>query len=357
MSAIPRSLRRNAGLVSGVFALMAAPGAVFADETAANTRQTDEKHSTGTPEKVAELNSLQEIVTLRMRDGDVSPQRIKPVPPAATPPQEAYNKLTLGADLYFGITNVTGKYKRSTDGIWAGNSFTYPSVISLNWKPDSSHTAHVSVGVGDLYTESGAVLKQPVEAYYSFPLRGGATLTVGKYYVPFATQEWEYETIYGVMIQQNRGAMSYTASINYNFESDAPNAYLRVGRQISPKTTLGISIGAARGVFANSTHRLALGADLSHDLGNALLTVEYAFANSPQGDFNFIFGKIAFTKAGRFTPCLGAYYWRDGAKELGRFNSLQLGLAYKLSSHFSLETSYSRGDNRDIFAFQSHTSF
>ena len=99
------------------------------------------------------------------------------------------------------------------------------------------------------------------------------------------------------------------------------------------------------------------GVDLSHDLGNAMLNVEYAYANSPQGDFNFIFGKLSFTKAGRFTPYLGAYYWRDWASELGSFNSMQVGLANKPSSHFSLEGFYSHGNSRDIFSFQSDTTF
>ncbi len=230
MNTIPSSLLRKAGLVSFACGLMTMTGIVSADETSATTRQTHAKQSTATLDTAAKPDNIQEIAKSQMKEVHIANKDIKPVAPAASPSQEARNTLNLGADLYFGITNVTGKHKRSADGIWAGNSFTYPSVISLNWKSDSSHTAHVSPGIGDLTTASGTVLKQPVEAYYLSPLHGGATLTIGKYYVPFAAQEWEYETKYGVMFQQNRGEMSYTASINYNFESDSPNVYLRVGR-------------------------------------------------------------------------------------------------------------------------------
>ena len=238
------------------------------------------------------------------------------------------------------------------------NSFTFPSALSINWKGDETHTAHVSVGVGDLYATSGATLKQPVEAYFqgSRRLRGDPDFreilcSFRRSGMGMGNEIWRH------VPKKPSGKMSYTASLNYNFERRSPNAYFRAGRRLSAKTGVGVSAAFGRGVFSNSSHGTALGADFSQDLGASLFTAEAVFAHSPSGDFNFIYGKLAFTRTGRFLPFLGAYYWRDASQELGRFNCLQAGVGYRLNTHLSLEGSYARGDRRDLFAFQSHIVF
>ena len=54
---------------------------------------------------------------------------------------------------------------------------------------------------------------------------------------------------------------------------------------------------------------------------------------------------------------MGAYYWHDGAQELGQFNSVLAGLGYKLTSHLTVEGGYARGNARNIFWMQSHVNF
>ena len=207
----------------------------------------------------------------------------KDEPPAK--PRAIRNQFKFGADLYYGISNATEGRSRINDGIWAGYGTIYPSLISFNWQADEAHGLRVSLGVGELFTASGTSLRQPVEATYQFPVAGGGTMTVGKYYVPFGIQEWEYESKYGAMFQSAHGATSFTGSLNYNFSRKAPNIYLRIGRQLSPRTTAGMSTGGGRGFFSHSSHALAFGVDLTHDFGGVQFCSEYNYADGANGSF------------------------------------------------------------------------
>jgi hypothetical protein len=83
---------------------------------------------------------------------DIPPRQSAPVVPADRPGSAGRPRLTFGADLYLGASNVSGVPARSNDGVWAGSGTAYPSVVSLNWQKDDLHTLHVSVGLGDMYT-------------------------------------------------------------------------------------------------------------------------------------------------------------------------------------------------------------
>ncbi len=272
-------------------------------------------------------------------------------------PQPVRNQLKFGADLYYGISNAIEGRSHFNDGIWAGYGSVYPSLISFNWHADEAHGLRVSLGVGDLFTASGTPLKQPVEAFYQFPVAGGGTITAGKFYVPFGVQEWEYESKYGAMFQSAHGATSFTGSLNYNFRRNVPNIYLRIGRQFTPRTTVGVSTGGGRGVFSDSSHALAFGIDLAHEFGGVQFSSEYNFADGASGSFQYVSGKLTFTKTGRFTPYLGAYYWHDTTQELGNFSSLGGGLGYKMNRYLTVEGGYSRGNSRNVFWLQSHIAF
>ena len=273
-------------------------------------------------------------------------------PPAK--PLPIRNQLKFGADLYYGVSNAIKGRSRFNDGIWAGYGSVYPSLLSFNWQADEAHSLRVSLGVGDLFTASGTPLRQPVEATYQFPVAGGGTMTVGKFYVPFGVQEWEYESKYGALFQSAHGATSFTGSLNYNFSRNAPNIYLRIGRQFTPRTTVGVSTGGGRGVFSDSSHALAFGLDLTHDFGSVQLSSEFNFADGASGSFQYVSGKLTFTKTGRFLPYLGAYYWHDSAQELGNFSSLGGGLGYRMNRFLTVEGGYSRANSRNVFWFQSH---
>jgi len=311
--------------------------------------------------KVASASGIGEIPDTAKREPAPTPTSDAPAPPpaAASKASSALRSvLSLGGDIYFGGTNATGIRARNNDGMWAAGAGTaYPSNISINWRSGETRAARLSFGIGDLYTASGTMFRQPVEAFYQVPASGGASFTVGKYYVPFAAQEWEFEPKWGAMYQVARGPMNYAASINYNFNRETPNAYFRVGRLWGAKTNLGVSAGVGRGLLYNSSHTAALGMDLSHDFGSVLFSTEYDFAPGPNGPFQFLYGKLTYTRAGNFMPYVGAYYWHDGAQELGTYHSVVVGLGYRVSQHLGLEGAYARGNGRNIVWFQSHVTF
>lgn len=284
-----------------------------------------------------------------------------PVPAPQTeekhPAPPLHGILKFGADFYYGGTNASGIRARNNDGLWAGFGPAFPSNLSLNWHEGDTRTVRIALGIGDMYTGSGTTLRQPVEAYYQMPGPGGSSVTVGKFYVPFATQEWEYEPKYGAMYSVARGRMNVTASLNYNTNRDTPNLYFRVGRQCGVRTSLGVSAGVGRGLFTDSSHSTAMALDLTHDFGAVTFNSEYNVALGPNGPFQFAFGKFIFTKAGRFLPYVGAYYWHDSAQELGDFRSLVAGLGYKLTPAITLETGYMRKTGGDGFWLQSHVNF
>jgi hypothetical protein len=158
------------------------------------------------------------------------------------------------------------------------------------------------------------------------------------------------------MVQKAVGSLSCTVSANYNVRREAPNVYLRVARQLGARTSLGVSAGMGRGIFFDTSHALALGLDASHDFGGLQLSSEYAVALGPGGSFQFLFGKLSYSRAGRFVPYVGAYTWHDRAQETGNFRSLVLGLNYKLTERLSLEGGLARGDNRNVYWLQSHVT-
>lgn len=277
--------------------------------------------------------------------------------PAAGKPRPVRDILAFGGDLYLGGTNAGGVRARNNDGVWAGFGSAYPSLLSMNWQRDEVRGMRVSIGVGDMFTGRGTALRQPVEATYQFPAAGDGTMTIGKFYVPFATQEWEYESKYGMMFQKTKGALSYTGSFNYNYNRQSPNVYLRVGRQFGTRTTLGLSAGGGRGVFSDTSHAVAMGLDAAHDFGGVQFTMEYNLAAGPKGPFQFMYGKMTLTRFGRFVPYVGAYYWHDTAKELGQFQSFLVGTNYRLTQHLNIEGGYARGNTRNVFWLQSHVTF
>jgi hypothetical protein len=291
-----------------------------------------------------------------------TPKKETNVTPEASPASQPakvksfLSSLSFGGDIYYGGTNATGIRARNNDGVWAGFGPAYPSNVSLNWKEGDARAVRVSLGIGDLYTASGTTLRQPVEAYYQLPA-GKGSLTIGKYYVPFAAQEWEYEPKYGLMYTTASGSMTYVTSLNYNFNRNTPNLYFRAGKQFTKRTSLGMSLGGGRGLFTDTNHGMALGLDLSHDMGGVLLTSEYDLAVGPSGPFHFLYAKATLTRLGSFAPYAGFYYWHDEAHELGNFNSLLLGMSYKLTRNLALEGGYARGKERNILWFQSHTTF
>ncbi len=326
--------------------------------TAAGTAKTAEAVSTSAHPLLA--NIPPDAASKNGSDGiDVvpkpTPEGSKPADAKAAPPFRP--SFAIGGDLYMGGSNVTGVSARNNDGIWAGYGPAFPSNLSLNWKETETRTLRVSIGVGDMYTGRGTALRQPVEAFYQLPGRGGSSFTLGKFYVPFATQEWEYEPKWGGMVQGASGRMGYTASINYDRINNSPNGYLRLGRQWSSGTTAGLSLAGGRGVFFGASYDRALGFDLTQEFKGVRLNTEYNLADSRHGAFQFAFGKLTFTRFGKFEPYVGVYYTGDHAAELGNFFGFHGGVNYHITRSLALEGGYGTANNRNVFWFLSHASF
>jgi len=261
-----------------------------------------------------------------------------------------------GLDYYRGITNDTGGNTQLTDGHWAGFGGSVPSNVSLHWSHGEEQTLHISFGIGDMWTGSGVIVKQPMEAYYRLTTGANSHVTVGKYFVPFAIQEWEYESKYGVMYETTRGPMSLVASANYNTDVQKPNFYARAGRQCGAATNIGISAGSGVGLFTATDHDMAFGADITHDVAGFHLTSEYVAALRTDEAFQFAFFKAAYTRLGAFGPYAAVYYWHDPCCALGHFSSAVIGASYKLSPNFSVEAAYARANGRHVYWLQSRTT-
>jgi hypothetical protein len=127
-----------------------------------------------------------------------------------------------------------------------------------------------------------------LKAWYQKPV-GKFNITAGKFYVPFELQEWQYETKWGVMLQNSQGPYDFSGSLNYNFNVDEPNAYFRVARRFGTTATVGLSLGAGRGLSFDSTHNKALGLDATLNYRGFQLISSYMGlrSGSSSDDFNF----------------------------------------------------------------------
>jgi hypothetical protein len=265
--------------------------------------------------------------------------------------------LRFGMESYFGFTNITGVHRRSTDGLWAGNSGAYPSTLSLNWHSGETRAFRIAIGIGDMYLGRNTPLHQPVEAYYQFPAGKHYHITLGKFYTPFAAQEWQYESKYGVMMNSTIKGVNYSLALQYDEVTKKPNAYLRLGRQLNARTTAGLSFGVGKGLTYGTSHTWGFAIDLAHDLGFADFNTECDFCGASSGLFQFLFGKLTLKNLGNWSPYLAAYYWHDTARELGNFHSAVVGIDFHISSYLTLGAAYARANSRDVFWVQKRTSF
>jgi len=268
--------------------------------------------------------------------------------------QTAVSPWNVSGEYYWGAAGGNG-YTRFRDGYWAGNGPAYPSYAALEWQGSGDRRLRLSAGLGNLYLGRDAPFEEPLEAYYKTPL-GPATLTAGKFYVPFALQEWEYETKYGMMVQWSAPRWDGALAFTYNTATRRPNLYARSARRAG-SATLGLSLAAGTGWTYNSSHRLAWGADISAAGGKWEFLSEYLRGDSEYGGFEFAFGKLTYTGAKRLTPYLGAYHWSDRAGELAHFRSALAGARYALTRHLDVEGGYAATTDKGKWWLQCHWQF
>lgn len=308
-----------------------------------------------TPEHPLTYCLAEEYEAIAPEEGD--PILIRPEKKEMKPIRPFGGLLRFGMETYFGMSNIGGPNRRSTDGTWAGSGMAYPSFFSLNWEPSGANIAKVSFGIGDMYTGRGSSLRQPVEAFYQFGAGQGRNVTVGKFYSPFALQEWQYETRPGVQFAGESVRGQWSIAVQHSDQFHSTSGYARFGRNFGKRTSAGVSAAAGRGFTYGSSHDLGIGADLSHDLGFASFSTEYMWAGSSARPFQFAFGKLSFSGCGLWTPYVGSYWWHDKAGELGRFSSGLIGVDYQLTQISAIGTGIGRANGRNVFWFESKTAF
>lgn len=255
----------------------------------------------------------------------------------------------VGVDYYAGATNQAGG-RRFSDGYWAGSGAAFPSVGYVGWDNEKGQAARVSVGLGELYTGPNRTVTQPVEAWYRWAPGRDIRLTVGKFWVPFAAQEWQYETKPGAMVSWARGPYNLALSLNRNETTRGLNGYLRAGRVWGETGGLGVSLATGRGLSYNSVHDRGWGVDATVALGGGFrVSAEYEALRAAGGGgadpsanaaFRFGYAKLAYENGGRWLPFVAHYDWRDRAGELGALRSTVYGLGYQITPGLTLEGAF-----------------
>jgi len=246
--------------------------------------------------------------------------------------------ITMGLETYVGGSSMLGA-RSYTDGMWAGCGNYYPSIAYMEYGSSGGRVAKLSLGIGELYTADDTTLDQPVEAYFQTPV-GKSVVTVGKYWVPFAQQEWLYESKPGIMVGWDVKRLSLTASANYSEGLRRPVMYLRSGYKLSEDVQLGLSLALGRGFCSDSIHDRGMGLDATIGYKGWRFYGEcnHFAAREPGNDFDYVSGKLCYEKLGRWAPFVGAYSWTDKSDTFGRFRSTVYGLAYHATPELDIES-------------------
>ncbi len=244
--------------------------------------------------------------------------------------------IKMGIDYYSGVSDLEGE-RRFSDGMWAGSSAAYPSVGYLRWEDGKGSAAKLSVGLGSMYTDPGSTLDQPVEAWWQAPA-GKASVTVGKFWVPFALQEWQYETKPGVMLQcpgsVPGGRLRQLQRGHPQRERvPAPRPQLRAG----PRTR-GFP-GGGKGLSYTQRARPRLGAGRLLRLAGLARErrIRGNLRDSSSRRFYFGYGKLSYENLGAWKPFVARYLWTDDGEAFGRFRSTTYGVGHQVAPGLALE--------------------
>jgi hypothetical protein len=250
--------------------------------------------------------------------------------------------LTLGAELYYGISNLSGS-RRFRDGFWLGSGPTFPSNVYGIYNGKDGTTAKVALSVGKLYNGSVQGFDQPIEAYVSKSY-GGIDFTVGKFYVPFELLEWQYESEVGVQASRDFGKNgSLTAAMTYNRERDAANGYLRYAREFGI-ATVGISFGAGRGFSFDTDHNQGAALDLTVEQGRLRFESSALTARRRGEDsrFGFAFARLNYHLNEPTELYVSRHSWSDRLGQQGNGHYSTLGAVHNINKNLSVEGAISR---------------
>ncbi len=253
--------------------------------------------------------------------------------------EEGKPSLKIGVDLYWGVSDVSG-YKSFTDYFWAAHAIAVPSTVFLEWSDGKGSKAKIAHGIGKYYTANDSIFDNPSELWFSVPM-GAATATIGKFWVPFGIQEWQYETKPGIMFDWQSGPVQYTAAAVRNTLTDTENVYARVGYSVDKDVTVGLSGAVGKGLSFGTSHDRGWAFDAVVHKNDFALYAEYVDLKNPAGQqYQFSFGKLAYEGFGKLVPWIAYYDITDDAGEFGVFQSAVGALDYQLTEYLSLRAAY-----------------
>src|SRR5262249_48840610 len=146
------------------------------------------------------------------------------------------------------------------------------------------------------------------EATFSGPLGKKGRFTLGKFWVPLALQEWEYESKPGAMLEWNQGDYSLAVAATQNQTTNNGNYYSRLAKNWGERATLGLSLAGGRGVTFASDHDRGIGLDGRYTWRDWEATTELLrFKKGSTGRFDFVWGKVAYHGLKKWTPFASRY--------------------------------------------------
>ena len=302
------------------------------------------------------------VAPCRAQNGALSPREeaVETAPPASideSDEEEQRPGIYAGGELFLGRTNLEGA-ERLRDGFWpAGSGPSYPSALYLRVLTSKQVEAKVSVGVGRLFRDAAYGFEQPIEAWARVPLGKSqeTKLTAGKFYVPFALQEWEYETKWGAMIEHQRGKTALAVAATRNSDTKGANIYARAGRDVGGNANFGLSLAGGKGLSYGSEHDRALGIDFSITKGGWNGSGEQLWMKGPNGQrFRFTWMRLAYANLGKLEPFIARYRWNDNTDAFGNIRSTAVGAGYQFTPELALELGYTFSSEEDSLWAQLH---
>jgi hypothetical protein len=268
-------------------------------------------------------------------------------------PEARTRPFKLGIDAFTGRSNIDD-YRRYSDNMWAGYGPFVPSVAYVQWQNQRGAAAKLSLGLGSLFNSPDDEFYQPAEAWYQHPV-GKMNVTVGKFWVPLAIQEWELESKPGVMLQWSSGNYGLSVAATHNRFTDRGNSYLRATRSFGKNATVGLSLTGGEGTTFNSGHDRGAGLDAILAYRKWRFYSEYLeFREGSGGRFHFDFVKLSYESLGKWTPYVARYKWFDDTGFQGKFDSAVAGLNYQLTPYLALEGAYADTPGKGLWWGQLH---
>ncbi len=264
--------------------------------------------------------------------------------------------LTLGADVYYGVSNLPGA-GRFRDGFWIGAGPFYPSNLYGIYRGEDGLSAKVALSVGQLTSGSDATFDQPIEAFVSKRIRG-TDFSVGKFFVPFELMEWQFETEVGVQAARDMGRVgSLTVALTRNRRRGALNAYARYARTFGV-ATVGVSLGGGRGFSYDTDHNKGAALDLTLEKGRLRFESSAIVAqqNGAASRFGFFFARLNYQLTPKTELYVSRHSWNDRLEQQGDGHFSTLGAVYHFNDHLALESALSRSgdETRRIRWIQVH---